>query len=96
VLRPDVTRLGGITPWLKVAALAGFYRCPLSAAGLPEICVQLACAVPEARAVECVPWLAQALAEPPALAKGQLIPSQRPGMGIEIRADVLTRCRFSR
>ena len=32
VLQPDVTRLGGITGWLKVAALADLYHRPLVAA----------------------------------------------------------------
>src|SRR5262245_19917947 len=37
VLRPDVTRLGGLTAWLKVAALAELHNRPLAPHLLPEV-----------------------------------------------------------
>src|SRR5262249_19885773 len=43
VLQPDVTRLGGLTPWLKVAALAQVYHRTLAPHVLPEVGVHLAC-----------------------------------------------------
>src|SRR5207249_7483399 len=36
VLQPDVTRLGGLTAWLKVAALAEMHHRPMSPHVLPE------------------------------------------------------------
>src|SRR5262245_45499291 len=46
VLRPDVTRLGGITAWLKVASLAELHHRPLAPHRLPEVSVHLACGLP--------------------------------------------------
>src|SRR5262245_25130609 len=46
VLRPDPLRLGGITPLLKVAALAEAYQSAVVPFRLPEIGVHLACGLP--------------------------------------------------
>jgi L-alanine-DL-glutamate epimerase-like enolase superfamily enzyme len=94
VLQPDVTRLGGLTPWLKVAALAEQYHRPLAPHLLPEVSVHLACGLPAVRAVEFMPWFFPAFVEPPALVNGQLVPPQRPGLGLEIRTDALEKYRL--
>jgi L-alanine-DL-glutamate epimerase-like enolase superfamily enzyme len=85
VLQPDVIQLGGVTPWLKVAAVAELHHRPLAPHGLPEVGVHLGCGLPGVQAVEYAPWLWGQYADPPALAKGQIIPSARPGLGLEIR-----------
>src|SRR5262249_2465672 len=56
VLQPDVTRLGGLTAWLKVAALAEQHHRPLAPHLMPEVAVHLACGVPNVIAVEYMPW----------------------------------------
>ena len=93
VLQPDVTRLGGLTPWLKVAALAELHHRPLACHLPPEVGVHLACGLPHVRAVEYLPWLAPAFVEPPAVVQGQLVPPRRPGLGLEIRADAVEKYR---
>jgi L-alanine-DL-glutamate epimerase-like enolase superfamily enzyme len=93
VLQPDVTRLGGLTAWLKVAALAELYHRPLAPHVLPEIGVHLACGLPHVQAVEYMPWLFPAFMEPPALVKGKLVPPRRPGLGLEIREDAVEKYR---
>src|SRR5205085_1666879 len=67
VLQPDVTRLGGLTNWLKVAALADQHNRPLAPHLLPEVSVHLACGLPQVRIVEYMPWLNPAFTEPPTL-----------------------------
>ena len=52
-----MTRLGGITGWLKMAALAEQAHRPLSPHLLPEIGVHLACGLPQVASVEYMPWL---------------------------------------
>lgn len=81
ILRPDVLRLGGITPFLKLSAQAELYHITLVPYRLPEIGVHLACGLPNVPMVECGAWLTAAFEEPCTPVKGKLnLPSQ-PGHG---------------
>jgi L-alanine-DL-glutamate epimerase-like enolase superfamily enzyme len=94
ILQPDITRLGGLTAWLKVAALAELYHRPLAPHLLPEVGVHLACGLPNVQAVEYMPWLFAAFTEPPALVNGRLVPPERPGLGLDIRTDAIEKYRL--
>ena len=87
VVQPDVTRVGGITAWLKVAALAEQHGRPLSPHLLPEIGVHLACGLPQVASVEYMPWLSPLFTAPPRIDKGRLVPPPGPGLGLEVNAD---------
>ena len=91
VLQPDVTRLGGLTAWLKAAALAEAHHRPVVPHLMPEVAVHLACGLPNVQAVEFMPWLFPAFVEPPQLVKGRIVPPQRPGLGLEIEPDAVER-----
>jgi L-alanine-DL-glutamate epimerase-like enolase superfamily enzyme len=93
VVQPDVTRVGGLTNWLKVAALAELHHRPLSPHLLPEVGVHLACGLPHVQSVEYMPWLFPAFTEPPAVVDGKLVPPKRPGLGLEVRADAVAKYR---
>jgi L-alanine-DL-glutamate epimerase-like enolase superfamily enzyme len=93
VLQPDVTRLGGLTTWLKVAALAEVYHRPLAPHLLPEVAVHLACGLPNVTMVEYMPWLFPVFVEPPALVDGQLVPPPRPGLGLELSTPAVEKYR---
>lgn len=95
VLQPDVTRLGGLTAWLKVAALAEAHHRPVVPHVLPEVGVHLACGLPVVQAVEYMPWLFPAFVEPPALVNGKLVPPHRPGLGLEIEPDAVEKYAVS-
>jgi L-alanine-DL-glutamate epimerase-like enolase superfamily enzyme len=95
VVQPDVTRLGGLTSWLKVAVLAEQHHRPLAPHLLPEVGVHLACGLPAVRAVEYMPWFFAAFVEPPAIVNGQLVPPKRPGLGLEVRTDALEKYRVN-
>jgi L-alanine-DL-glutamate epimerase-like enolase superfamily enzyme len=94
VIQPDVTRIGGLTSFLRVAALAEQAHRWLSPHLMPEIAVHLACGLPHVRMVEYLPIFYPAFVEPPAIANGQLIPPKRPGLGLEIRDDVVEKYRI--
>ncbi|MFL5339627.1 MAG: mandelate racemase/muconate lactonizing enzyme family protein [Gemmataceae bacterium] len=94
VLRPDVLRVGGLTAWLKIAALAELNHRPVVPRLLPEVGVHLACGVPGVQAVEYVPWLSPLFTAPPAVADGNLVAPTAPGLGLELNADVVARFRF--
>ncbi len=93
ILQPDVTRLGGLTECLKVAVLAECHHRPIAPHLLPEVCVHLACGLPQVRLVEYMPWLYPAFVEPPAIVDGKMVPPKRPGLGLEIAASALEKYR---
>jgi len=93
ILQPDVTHVGGLTQWLKVAALAECYHKPLAPHLMPEVAVHLACGLTQVCMVEYLPWFFPAFVETPAIVKGQIVPSKRPGLGLEIQDDALVKYR---
>jgi L-talarate/galactarate dehydratase len=93
VVQPDVTRLGGLTGWLKVAALAEVHHRPLSPHLLPEVGVHLACGLPAVTSVEYMPWLYPLFTNPPKIEQGRLAPPPGPGLGLEIDADAVAKYR---
>lgn len=83
VVQVDVARVGGITPWLKVAHLAECFNVPVCPHFLMELHVALCAAVPNARWVEYIPQLDTLTTEPMRIESGYAIPSTKPGLGIE-------------
>lgn len=93
VLQADVTRCGGITAFLKVAALCQAYEVPLSAHTAPSVHVHVGCAVSPLRHLEYFHdhvrienMFFDGVLSP---VNGELSPDvSRPGMGLEFkRAD---------
>jgi L-alanine-DL-glutamate epimerase-like enolase superfamily enzyme len=90
-LRPDVVRIGGLTPWLKVAVMAELRRRPIVPRLLPEIGVHLACGLPGVQAVEYSPILQHIFQQRPALANGELAPPTGPGLGLDLNEENLAK-----
>jgi len=84
VLRPDVLRLGGITPLLKIAAMAEAYPVVITPVRLPEIGVHLACGLPNIDAVEFGTPLNGILTRPLRIVAGKLTPPEGVGHGFEL------------
>lgn len=82
IVQVDVARIGGITPWLKVAHLAECFNVPVCPHFLMELHVSLCAAVPNARWVEYIPQLDSLTEEPMRIEQGHAIPSETPGLGI--------------
>ena len=93
VVRPDVLRLGGLTPALKVIALAEAFGRPVVPVLLPEVGVHLACGLGGVRAVDYVVWLEPLWQAPPTLADGKLTPPPGPGLGLDLNPVALERFR---
>jgi L-alanine-DL-glutamate epimerase-like enolase superfamily enzyme len=93
VLQPDVTRLGGLTGWLKVAARAEQHHLPISPHLLPEVGVHLACGLPAVSSVEYMPWLYPLFRNPPAIVHGRLVPPEGAGLGLEVDTEAVAKYR---
>ncbi|MCC9620391.1 mandelate racemase/muconate lactonizing enzyme family protein [Thalassospira sp. MA62] len=81
ILQADVARIGGITPWLKVAHMAEAHNIAICPHFLMELHVSLVCAVPNAPWLEFIPQL-EDIAAPMMHKNGQAIAPDTPGLGI--------------
>jgi L-alanine-DL-glutamate epimerase-like enolase superfamily enzyme len=82
VIQVDVGRIGGITPWLKVAHMAEAFNLAVCPHFLMELHVSLCAAVPNARWVEYIPQLDDLTSERMIISSGKAQPSEAPGLGI--------------
>jgi len=82
IVQADVARIGGITPWLKVAHAAEAFDMPMCPHFLMELHVSLACAVPNGRYVEYIPQLEDLTTESMRVEDGMAVASNAPGLGI--------------
>ena len=91
VVQVDVARIGGITPWLKVAHMAEGFNAAVCPHFLMELHVGLCCAVPNARWVEHIPQLDTITLEGMTIKDGFAHPATNPGLGIDWDWDALRR-----
>lgn len=82
IVQPDVARIGGITPWVKVAHLAEAFAVPVCPHFLMELHVSLCAAVPNAAWVEYIPQLDDVTTSRIEIIDGYAVPPMTPGLGI--------------
>jgi L-talarate/galactarate dehydratase len=80
----DLARVGGITPWRKIAALAQAHHVPVCGHVVPEIQVHLLASIPNGHQVEYVPRSAGILTAMPKIECGELVAPSGPGLGLEL------------
>lgn len=80
---PDLMRIGGVTGWMRAAAIAGAAGLPLSSHLYPEVSAHLLRASESADWLEYRDWGNPIIAEPFQVVDGQAIVPNRPGNGIE-------------
>jgi L-alanine-DL-glutamate epimerase-like enolase superfamily enzyme len=93
VVQVDVARIGGITPWLKVAHMAEAFNIPVCPHFLMELHVALAAAVPNGRWVEYIPQLDELTQTGMTVREGRAVPSAEPGLGIAWDWEKIGRMR---
>ena len=79
---PDLERIGGVTGWMRAAALAQGAGIEMSSHLFPEASVQLLPVTPTGHWLEYVDWADAMLLEPLRIEKGFAMPSMRPGLGM--------------
>ena len=83
IVQVDVARVGGITPWLKVAHMAEACNLAVAPHFLMELHVSLCAAVPNAAWLEHIPQLDAVATSRVAIEAGRATPPDAPGLGIE-------------
>ncbi len=89
IVQVDVARIGGITPWLKVAHLAEAFNVAVAPHFLMELHVSLAAAVPNGSYVEHIPQLRAITTEELRIVDGHAVAPDTPGLGIAWNADAI-------
>jgi len=80
---PDVQRIGGVTGWMRAAALAQGAGLEMSSHLFPEVSVPLLALTPTSHWLEYVDWANPILAEPVEIRDGHALPSAKPGLGMK-------------
>lgn len=88
---PDVQRIGGVSGWLRAAALAGVHDLDLSSHLFPEISGHLLAMTPTGHWLEYMDWADAILTEPLRIESGHALVPERPGCGIEWDEDAVKR-----
>jgi len=83
IIQVDVARVGGITPWLKVAHLAESFNVKVCPHFLMEIHVSLTAAIPNGLYVEHIPQLRGITKSEIKIENGFAIAPTTPGLGID-------------
>jgi L-alanine-DL-glutamate epimerase-like enolase superfamily enzyme len=91
IIQVDVARIGGITPWLKVAHMAECFNLAVAPHFLMELQVSLCAAAPSGTWVEHIPQLDAIATSRLAIVDGHAVAPDTPGLGIEWRWDEIER-----
>jgi mandelate racemase len=94
LVMPDLERIGGVTGWLRAAAIAHAARMPMSSHLFPEVSVHLLCATPTAHKLEYVDWASVLVQTPMRIANGEALPSTTPGNGLDWNTEAIARHRL--
>ena len=88
IIMIDLNRVGGISNWMKVAAMAEAFNLPVVSHLFPEIHVHLVSAIPNGLTVEYMPWSFRLFEEVPVPTNGELLVPTKPGLGLEFSRDI--------
>jgi mandelate racemase len=88
---PDLMRIGGVTGWLRAAAVAGAAGSPMSSHLYPEVAAHLLRVTETAHWLEWQNWANPVLKEPFQLRNGCLMVPDVPGSGIEWDENAVKR-----
>lgn len=88
---PDVMKIGGVTGWMRAAAMAHAKGVRVSSHLWPEISAQLLCCTPTAHWLEYADWWNPIMADPLQIAHGAAVVSDAAGSGVSWNEDAVRR-----
>ena len=92
---PDAARIGGVSGWLRAAALAEAAGRPMSSHLLPEVSVHLLTVTPTCHWLEYVDWANPILRQPVEIRDGHAQPLDGPGTGLVWDEGAVARYRVA-
>jgi len=95
LVMPDPQQIGGVTGWLRAAALAQAAGTPCSSHLFIEVSAHLLAMTPTCHYIEYLDVAAPILAEPLRPVDGMIQAPARPGIGIEWDENAITRYRVA-
>ena len=90
-MMPDVMKIGGVTGWMRAAALGETHGIRLSSHLWPEISAQLLCVTPTGHWLEYADWWNPVVKEPLRIEKGMACVEGVLGSGVEWNEDAVSR-----
>lgn len=93
LVMPDLMRIGGVTGWLRAAALAEATGMPMSSHLYPEVSAHMMRVTPTAHWLEWQDWAHPVLAEPFPVRSGHLHVPDVPGNGLVWDEQAVTHYR---
>ena len=89
LVMPDFMRIGGVTGWLRAAAMAGTAGVPMSTHLYPEIAAHMMRVTESAHWLEWQDWIEPLLQRPYRVVDGALEIPDVPGVGLEWNEDAV-------
>jgi len=94
LVMPDFMRIGGVTGWLRAAAIAGAAGVPVSTHLYPEVAAHVMRVTETAHWLEWQDWADPILEEPFKVEGGNLVIPGRPGVGLRWNEAAVKRYRY--
>ena len=88
---PDAERIGGVTGWMRAAALAQAAGLEMSSHLFPEVSAHLLAVTPTAHWLEYVDWANPILETPFSLQQGSIVIPAKPGVGMTWNEEAVRR-----
>lgn len=88
---PDFMRIGGVTGWMRAAAIAGTWGIPISTHLYPEVAAHVMRVTETAHWLEWQDWVNPILMKPYVVRDGSLHIPDTPGTGLEWNEDVVSQ-----
>lgn len=90
-MQADVIRVGGITEWLRIAALADAFSVKMSPHFVMEVTVEVQCAVQNSLFVEYIPWFQACFKKPVKVEDGHVLARTEPGLDLEFSEEAVAK-----
>ncbi len=98
-VQADVCRVGGVTPWMRIARLADAYHLPMAPHLVEELSVHLTCGAPNGFLVEHLPTLnlnnTGVISNPLMPEQGVYTPLEAPGHGVQFDMSALSKLKVA-
>ncbi len=91
ILIVDLQRVGGVTEWMKVAAMAQAWNLPVASHIFNDFSIHLVAAIPNGLIVEYMPWWDVIYKIPPQVKDGYIEIPREPGLGLELDLKALKK-----